>query len=111
MKKQKVWKTLAAWAGQLVLSLLALVGAVRLAGGVGSGRAKAGRRAANGRKGGHAVADKEKAKKQVPLRLSASLYAELARWAEDEVRSVNGQIEYLLTEAVRQRRKSKPKDE
>ena len=30
MKKQKVWKTLAAWAGQLVLSLLALVGAVRL---------------------------------------------------------------------------------
>lgn len=58
-----------------------------------------------------AVADKDKAKKQVPLRLSASLYAELARWAEDEFRSVNGQIEYLLTEAVRQRRKSKPKDE
>ncbi len=57
------------------------------------------------------MADKEKAKKQVPLRLSASLYAELARWAEDEFRSVNGQIEYLLTEAVRQRRKSKPKDE
>ena len=57
------------------------------------------------------MADKEKAKQQVPLRLSASLYAELARWAEDEFRSVNGQIEYLLTEAVRQRRKSKPKDE
>lgn len=53
------------------------------------------------------MADKEKAKKQVPLRLSASLYEELARWAEDEFRSVNGQIEYLLTEAVRKRRKGK----
>ncbi len=52
------------------------------------------------------MADKEKAKKQVPLRLSASLYEELARWAEDEFRSVNGQIEYLLTECVRQRRKN-----
>ena len=57
------------------------------------------------------MADKEKAKKQVPLRLSASLYAELARWAEDEFRSVNGQIEYLLTEAVRQRRKGRKKDD
>ena len=57
------------------------------------------------------MADREKAKKQVPLRLSASLYEELARWAEDEFRSVNGQIEYLLTEAVRRRRKTKPKDE
>ncbi len=55
------------------------------------------------------MADKEKAKKQVPLRLSASLYEELARWAEDEFRSVNGQIEYLLTEAVRKRRKAKSK--
>ena len=57
------------------------------------------------------MADREKAKKQVPLRLSASLYDELARWAEDEFRSVNGQIEYLLTEAGRRRRKTKPKDE
>ena len=46
----------------------------------------------------------EKAKKQVPLRLSAKLYAELAAWAEDEFRSVNGQIEYLLTECVRRRK-------
>ena len=51
------------------------------------------------------MADREKAKKQVPLRLSASLYDEIARWAEDEFRSVNGQIEYLLTECVRQRKK------
>lgn len=47
----------------------------------------------------------EKAKKQVPLRLSASLYSELTRWAEDDFRSVNGQIEYLLTECVKHRKK------
>jgi hypothetical protein len=45
-------------------------------------------------------------KKQIPLRLSEKLYAEIAAWAEDEFRSVNGQIEYLLTECVRQRRKN-----
>ena len=44
-------------------------------------------------------------KKQIPLRLSAKLYAALAAWAEDDFRSVNGQIEYLLTECVRQRKK------
>lgn len=44
-------------------------------------------------------------KKQLPLRLSATLYRELTAWAEEEFRSVNGQIEYLLTECVRQRRK------
>lgn len=45
-------------------------------------------------------------KKQVPLRLSEKLYNDLAAWAEDEFRSVNGQIEYLLTECVKQRRKN-----
>ncbi len=45
-------------------------------------------------------------KKQIPLRLSEKLYAEIAAWAEDDFRSVNGQIEYLLTECVRQRRKN-----
>ena len=48
----------------------------------------------------------DKAKKQVPLRLSPRLYATLAEWAEEEFRSVNGQIEYLLTECVRQRKKN-----
>lgn len=48
---------------------------------------------------------KEKAKKQIPLRVSATLYAELARWAEDDFRSINGQIEYLLTECVKYRKK------
>ena len=45
-------------------------------------------------------------KKQVPLRLSPKLYDALAAWAEDDFRSVNGQIEYLLSECVRQRKKS-----
>ncbi len=44
-------------------------------------------------------------KKQIPLRISEKLYAELSRWADDEFRSVNGQIEYLLTECVKKRRK------
>lgn len=46
------------------------------------------------------------AKKQIPLRLSEKLYADIAAWAEDDFRSVNGQIEYLLTECVRQRKKN-----
>ena len=45
-------------------------------------------------------------KKQVPLRLSENLYQAIAAWAEDDFRSVNGQIEYLLTECVRQRKKT-----
>lgn len=45
-------------------------------------------------------------KKQIPLRLSSKLYNEIAAWAEDDFRSVNGQIEYLLTECVRQRKKN-----
>lgn len=45
-------------------------------------------------------------KKQVPLRLSEKLYNEISTWAEDDFRSVNGQIEYLLTECVRQRKKN-----
>ena len=45
----------------------------------------------------------DNAKKQVPLRLSPKLFA---AWADDDFRSVNGQIEYLLTECVRQRKKN-----
>ena len=44
-------------------------------------------------------------KKQIPLRLSAKLYAAIASWAEDDFRSVNGQIEYLLTECVKRQTK------
>ena len=51
----------------------------------------------------------EKDRKQIPLRLSASLWRELSAWAEDDFRSLNGQIEYLLNEAVK-RRKGKSGD-
>lgn len=55
--------------------------------------------------------DEKQSKKQIPLRLSASLYNELMRWAEDDFRSVNGQIEYLLTECVKYRKKHSGKEE
>lgn len=48
---------------------------------------------------------KEKDKKQILLRISPSLWAELAAWAEDDFRSINGQIEFLLSEAVRRRKR------
>ncbi|MGN1163623.1 MAG: Arc family DNA-binding protein [Candidatus Ornithospirochaeta sp.] len=44
-------------------------------------------------------------KKQVPLRISKELFDELSRWAEDDFRSLNGQIEFLLTDCVRKRRR------
>ena len=50
--------------------------------------------------------DSKNTKKQVPLRLSPRLSAAIAAWAEDDFRSVNGQIEYLLTECVKQRKKN-----
>ena len=37
------------------------------------------------------------------LRIDPDLWAELERWATDEFRSVNGQIEYLLKQAVEKR--------
>jgi hypothetical protein len=43
-------------------------------------------------------------RKSFLLRLNADLYDEVRRWAEAELRSVNGQIEYLLREAVTKRR-------
>lgn len=50
-------------------------------------------------------------KKQIPLRLSAKLYNEIAAWAEDDFRSINGQIEFLLTECVRKRKTSEKEEE
>jgi len=38
------------------------------------------------------------------LRIDPELWVELERWAQDELRSVNGQIEFLLRQAVQQRR-------
>ena len=43
-------------------------------------------------------------KKAFLLRISPELWAELNRWAGDELRSVNGQIEYVLKRAVEQRK-------
>ena len=51
--------------------------------------------------------DTEKIKKQVPLRLSSQLFADLMRWAEEDFRSLNGQIEFLLTECVKKRKGEK----
>jgi|GEM_PF-111340 hypothetical protein len=45
-------------------------------------------------------------RKQIPLRLSPKLYEEIAAWAAEDFRSVNGQIEYLLTLCVQQRKKT-----
>jgi hypothetical protein len=39
------------------------------------------------------------------LRIDPKLWAELEAWASDELRSVNGQIEFLLRQAVQQHRK------
>lgn len=44
------------------------------------------------------------------LRLPPDLMEELNRWARDDLRSVNAQIEYLLREAVRARRRALPPD-
>lgn len=54
-----------------------------------------------------AVKDKEKTKKQMLLRLSTSLWNEIAAWAEEDFRSINGQVEFLLSECVNQRKKRK----
>ena len=45
-------------------------------------------------------------KKQVPLRISKKLFDDLSSWAEDDFRSINGQIEYILSECVKQRKKN-----
>jgi hypothetical protein len=41
-----------------------------------------------------------KSRKSFLLRLNPALYDELERWAEQELRSVNGQIEFVLKQAV-----------
>lgn len=44
------------------------------------------------------------ARKQFPLRIDPELWNELEAWAAEELRSVNGQIEFLLREAVKKRK-------
>ncbi len=55
----------------------------------------------NGRHG----LEKMSEKKSILLRIDYRLWNDLNMWAQDELRSVNGQIEYILREAVRKRKK------
>jgi len=43
-------------------------------------------------------------KKSFLMRIDPKLWAEIQGWADQEMRSVNGQVEYLLREAVRRRK-------
>ena len=45
-------------------------------------------------------------KKDLRLRVSPKLYDELMRWSAEELRSMNGLVEYLLTDAVKKRNKN-----
>jgi hypothetical protein len=45
---------------------------------------------------------KDAKRKQIVLRLPESLWQDVARWAEDDFRSINGQIEYILTRSVKE---------
>jgi hypothetical protein len=47
-------------------------------------------------------------KKAYPLRISSDVLDGLQRWAEDELRSLNAQIEYVLREALRKAGRMKP---
>jgi hypothetical protein len=44
-------------------------------------------------------------RKSFLLRIDPELWRELERWSQDELRSVNGQIEYILKQAVQRRKK------
>ncbi len=50
------------------------------------------------------------AKKAFPLRISEDVWAALRRWSEDELRSVNAQIEYVLRDVLRKGRRLPPPD-
>jgi hypothetical protein len=63
------------------------------------------RRGRAGHQYGHAVQlIVAEERKSFLLRLPPELWKELERWAADDLRSVNGQIEYLLRQAVRERK-------
>jgi len=49
-----------------------------------------------------------KSRKSFLLRMDPRLYADLEGWAEQEMRSVNGQIEFLLSQAVHRHKHSQP---
>ncbi len=41
------------------------------------------------------------ARKQYPLRVDPEIWAAVQRWADDEMRSANGQVEWILRDALR----------
>lgn len=47
-------------------------------------------------------------KKAYPLRISATVLDAMQRWSDDELRSVNAQIEYVLRDALRKADRLKP---
>lgn len=49
-------------------------------------------------------------KKAYPLRINAAILEEVQRWADDELRSANAQIEYLLRDALRRAGRMKPNE-
>jgi hypothetical protein len=51
-------------------------------------------------------------KKQLLLRLSPELWEKINQWSQEEFRSVNGQIEYMLSEAVKKKygKRGSPKE-
>jgi hypothetical protein len=46
-------------------------------------------------------------KKSIILRIDPKLWSDLSEWAKDDIRSINAQIEFLLREAVKKRKKEK----
>jgi hypothetical protein len=67
------------------------------------GSAEAGRERSDGKKGTKGTGEKGRARqqrKQVLLRLDPAMYEAIARWAADELRSTNAQIDYLLRKAL-----------
>jgi hypothetical protein len=49
-------------------------------------------------------------KKAYPLRISSDVLDALQRWAEDELRSLNAQIEYVLRESLRKNGRMKSEE-
>ena len=50
------------------------------------------------------------ARKSFLLRMSPKLWKELEAWAREDLRSINGQVEFLLTQAVRRRKSPQEAD-
>jgi hypothetical protein len=55
------------------------------------------------------VPTKKQNKKSFPLRVNAEVLDAMKRWSDDELRSLNGQIEYVLREALRKQGRLKKK--